>query len=610
MSSIDRDPERFRMLGRRTLMLGGLQTSMLGLLGARMYWLQVMESQRFQMLADDNRINLRLLAPSRGQIVDRAGVPLAINERNYRALIVSEQTPSVERTLGVLSGILPLGEQEKARILKEVAKKRAFMPVLVRENLTWEQVAAIEVNAPDLPGVSIDVGEVRSYPTGESTSHLMGYVGGISETELQAAKDPVLSLPGFKIGKNGVEKFHDLALRGGAGNSQVEVNAYGRTIRELARDNGESGHRLTLTIDAELQKVAYERLRQEESAGAVVMDAFTGAIYALVSFPGFDPNVFSRGIPLDLWEELLAKPTLPLSNKASGASYPPGSTFKIITALAGLESGAITLDHHVSCNGQYPFGDHVFHCWKKGGHGGVGLTQAIAQSCDCFFYDVGRRAGIDAINDVALKLGLGGKTGLDLPHERPGLVPSTKWKKAHTGDIWHPGETLSVAIGQGAVVASPLQLAVMTARVASGYAVEPHLAKEIQDLARERTEWTRLPFKPQHLDAVRQGMIAVCAGGTATRAQIKEAGMQMAGKTGSAQVRRITAAERERGVKSEQLPWKERDHGLFIGFAPISNPRYVVGVACEHGNHGATAAMVAHDLLLECQRRDPANNSV
>lgn len=603
--SADRDTDRYRTLGRRTAMLGGLQLGMLGLLGARMYWLQVLESEKYQMLADDNRINMRLLAPSRGTIVDRYGVPLAINERNYRALIVSEQTPSVERTLNSLTAMLNLGDQEKQRILKEVAKKRAFMPVLVRENLTWEQLSAVQVNAPDLPGISIDVGEVRSYPLGESMSHVIGYVSAVSEAELKDEREPVLSLPGFKIGKNGVEKHHEMNLRGQAGTTQVEVNAYGRTIRELARDDAKPGHRLTMTIDSELQKVAYDRLRQEESGAAVVMDAHTGAIYVLASFPGYDPNVFSRGIPLDLWEELQSSPTLPLNNKASGGVYPPGSTFKMTTALAGLDSGAIDLNHTVHCNGQYPFGDHVFHCWKKGGHGSVGLTQALAQSCDCFFYDVGRRAGIDAIWQTSLKLGFGAKTGLDLPYERPGLIPSQAWKKKATGDIWHPGETLSVSIGQGAVVVTPLQLAVMSARIASGYAVEPHLAKEIQDVGRERTEWPRLPFKQQHLDAIRLGMTAVVQYGTAARSQIKEPGMQMAGKTGSAQVRRITAAERERGVKSEQLPWKDRDHGLFVAYAPVENPRYVCGVVCEHGNHGATAALVAHDLMLAVQKRDP-----
>ena len=290
------DNERYRQLTRRTLMLGGLQAGMISLLVGRMYYLQVVESGRYKMLADDNRISMRLIAPSRGLIVDRAGIVVANNDQNFRALIVSEQTRDVDRTLGVLAGIIQLSPSEIERIRHDVARRRRFVPVTIRENLTWEQVSMIEVNAPDLPGVIIDVGEVRSYPFSDQASHLVGYVGAVSENELDD-DDPVLALPGFKIGKSGIEKTLDEDLRGTAGTSEMEVNAYGRTIRELSREAGERGKRITLTIDSELQLAAHKRLLQERSAAAVIMDAQTGAIYALASAPGYDPNVFTKGIP-------------------------------------------------------------------------------------------------------------------------------------------------------------------------------------------------------------------------------------------------------------------------------------------------------------------------
>lgn len=613
------DMERYRLLTRRTLVLGGLQAGMISLLVGRMYYLQVVESKRYQMLAEDNRISMRLLAPSRGLIVDRFGTPIAGNDQNFRALIVSEQTPDLDRTLGVLSGIIQLPPSEVERIRHDVAHRRRFVPVTVRENLTWEQVSVIEVNAPDIPGVIIDVGEVRSYPFSDEASHLIGYVGAVNEDELDD-DEPVLGLPGFKIGKAGVEKFHDDALRGSAGTSEMEVNAYGRSIRELSRDEGQRGHRVTLTIDAVLQRAAHQRLLQEKSAAAVVMDAQTGAIYAFASAPGYDPNIFSRGIPSDVWKALLDDEAAPLINKAIGGQYPPGSTFKLVVALAGLESGAIGLDHHVTCNGTFSLGGHTFYCdeYKNGGHGTLGLVEGIAQSCDVFFYDVGNRTGIDAIAATANRLGLGGKTGLDVPNEHSGTIPSTVWKKAHTGEPWYAGETISCAIGQGQVSATPLQIATMVARLASGgYAVTPHVTMDVAGVGHEHTNWPKIDFKPEHLEAVLAGMRTAMIPGrfhTGQSLQIKEPGMQMAGKTGTAQVHQYTVAERDSGHFGHlegDLPWKLKNHAWFVGYAPLDNPRYVCSVLVEHaGRFGAQAAgPVAHDLLLLAQQRDPARNS-
>jgi penicillin-binding protein 2 len=581
-----------------------------------MYFLQVVDSRRYQMLADDNRISMQLIAPSRGLVVDRAGIVMANNDQNFRALIVSEQARDIDRTLGVLSGILQLQPSEIERIRRDMARRRRFVPVTVRENLTWEQVSMVEVNAPDLPGVIIDVGEVRSYPMADQASHMIGYVGAVSESELDD-DNPVLALPGFKIGKAGIEKSYDEALRGAAGTSEMEVNAYGRVIRELSRQDGPRGKKIVLTIDSDLQVAAHQRLLQERSAAAVIMDAQTGAVYALASAPGYDPNVFSKGIPADLWKALLDDETTPLINKAIGGQYPPGSTFKLVVALAGLESGAIGVDHSVTCNGIFTLGDHTFYCdaYKNGGHGTLNLTEGIAKSCDVYFYDVGNRTGIDAIAATAHRLGLGAHTGLDIPGEHAGTIPSTAWKKAKTGEPWYAGETISCAIGQGQVAATPLQIGTMVARLASGRVVVPHLTKQISGEGEAATDWPKLDFKPEHLAAVLDGMKAATDHGTGKAVQITEPGMQMAGKTGTAQVHEYTLAEHDRSRIAHvegDLPWKLKNHAWFVGYAPEDNPRYVCAVLVEHaGQFGAQAAgPVAHDLLLLTQQRDPAKINI
>lgn len=606
---MERDTDRYRSLTRRALMLGGMQVGLLSTLVARMYYLQVLESDRYTVLAEENRINMRLLAPSRGQVLDRFGVPLAVNQQNFRVVMVSEQARKIDRMLTLISEIVPLTDADWRRITREIQRKRAFVPVTVKENLTWDQVTMIEVNAPDLPGVSIEVGELRSYPYEAATAHFLGYVGAVSESELNG--DPVLALPGFRIGKSGMEKFHDASLRGVAGTSQLEVNAVGRVIRELSRQEGQPGRDITLTIDIGLQQYAQDRLKEEKSAAAVVMDVHTGGIYSMASNPSYDPNLFTTGINAETWEDLLSDPTTPLTNKVIAGQYAPGSTFKMLVALAALDSGIVGPRHTVFCPGHMDLGDHRFHCWKKGGHGTVDLVGALKHSCDTFFYDLARRIGIDRIHDMAKKFGMGQRTQLDLPSERPGLIPSREWKQANLGKSWTQGESLIAAIGQGYVLATPLQLAVMLSRLVNGgFAVKPHLTKQIERGPAEQTAWPSLGVNKSHLDLVLQGMNAVMnqPGGTAYKMRIAEPGFEMGGKTGTSQVRRITMAERNTGVlKNEQLPWRQRDHALFVGFAPLQAPRYACAVIVEHGGGGsAVAAPIARDILLEVQRRDSA----
>lgn len=607
-----RDSERHKQFSRRTAMLAGGKAVLLSALVGRMYYLQVVESDRYKTLADDNRISFRLLAPPRGRIVDRFGVPIADNQQNYKVVLIPEQTGDVEKTLLRLGRIIPIRQGEKKRILREVHRSRGFVPVTLRENLSWEEVAHIEVNTPDLPGVMIDVGQSRYYPFARKMAHILGYVAAVSEGDTK--NNPLLELPGFRIGKSGIEKVYDLALRGAGGSSQVEVNAFGRVIRELKRSEGQPGTRLQLTIDSGLQSMTSQRLG-DNSGSVVVMDVNSGDVLAMVSTPGFDPNAFNKGLSTEQWNDLVSNDKAPLINKSIAGNYAPGSTFKMMVALAALEKGVINAETEFFCSGKIQLGNATFHCWKRGGHGIVNLNKGISQSCDVYFYEVARRVGIERISEMARRFGLGSKLGLDLPGEKGGLIPSDKWKRAVIGAPWQKGETLLAGIGQGYVLTTPLQLAVMTARLANGgVVVSPHLTRGIvtaeRVVPRKVDKPVDMGIVPAHLALIHRAMEAVVniPTGTAFRSRIKTAGFKMAGKTGTAQVRRITKQEREKRIlKNKELPWKERDHALFVGYAPIDAPRYAVAVVVEHGGGGSkVAAPIGRDVLEEAQRRDAA----
>jgi len=608
-----RDYDRHRIFGRRAVILTGGKALLLSALVGRMCYLQVLERERYATLAEENRINLRLLPPPRGRVVDRNGEPLAVNRQNYQVVLVPEQSRDIEETLTALKRIIEISDGTRRRILREVGRKRKFVPVTVSDNLSWEAVARIEVNAPDLPGVSIDVGQTRHYLHGEHFAHVLGYVAAVSEEE--ATGDPLLELPGFRIGKAGIEKVYDLALRGTSGTSQVEVNALGRVIRELERHEGQPGQDISLTIDLNLQRLASERLAGE-SGSAVVIDVHSGNVLALASTPAFDPNAFNRGLSHEEWRALITNPKAPLANKAIAGQYAPGSTYKMAVALAALEKGVATPETTVTCHGRMRLGNARFHCWKRGGHGPMNMKSAIAQSCDVYFYELAKRTTVDRISAMARRLGLGQTLGIDLPGERDGLLPTRDWKLATIGRPWQLGETLIAGIGQGYVLSTPLQLAVMTARLANGgRAVRPRLTRDpIVDAAGATAdggpsqEAADLDLSPVHLRIIQEGMFEVVNGtrGTARSSAIKEPGHEMAGKTGTAQVRRITKAEREAGViKNEDLPWERRDHALFVGYAPAAAPRYAVAVVAEHGGGGSkVAAPIAHDILVAAQQMD------
>lgn len=606
MTSPQEDRQR---LTRRALLLGGVQALALGGLAARMYHLQLVEGERYRTLAEDNRVNVKFHPPSRGFILDRFGKPLAVNRRTYRVLFTPEAVRDVEAALDKLHAIVPIEPEERERILKQIRRNPKFVPVATHEHLEWEALARISARAPDLPGVDVAQVSQRLYPVGAAAAHPVGYVGAVSENELTG--EPVLSLPDMRIGKTGMERVYDLPLRGAAAKSKVEVNAVGRIVRELERDPGESGDTLYSTIDIDLQRFAYERMG-EDTGSIVVMDIQNGDVLTLTSNPGFDPNLFAQGISRADWRRLTGDPLSPLSNKAAVGQYAPGSTFKMLVALAALEAGVVTPKNGFFCNGVHKLGRGRFHCWRRGGHGWMRLDQAIEESCDIYFYEVARKVGIDKIAEMARRFGLGDQTGIDLPRESKGLIPTKAWKRRALDQPWQLGETLIAGIGQGFVLTTPLQLAVMTARIANGgKLVRPRLMRQLDEAPDGPQTFADIGIAPENLAAIQTSMWNVMSGsrGTARQAQIKDAAFKLAGKTGTSQVRRIGKEERRTGVlKNEELPREARDHSLFVGYAPYDNPRYACAVMVEHGGSGSkVAAPIASDVLLEAQKRRSAD---
>ena len=598
-----------RIMSRRALVLGGVQGLALGVLALRMRHMQVTQADEYRLLAEENRVSLRLIPPTRGQIFDRGGVLLAGNEQNWRVVIVREDAGDVQTVMARLAQILLMDEDTVERALREIARHPPFVPVTVAERLTWDDMAAVAVNAPALPGVTPEVGTSRIFPLGEDFAHVVGYVGPVSEYDLSRIDDPdpVLRLPRFPIGKVGVEARAEEALRGRAGTRQIEVNAGGRVMRELARVEGTPGADLQLTVDAGLQNYVQARMG-EESASCVVMDCATGDVLAAASAPSFDPNLFVRGISTTEYSAMLDNPYRPLATKSVQGTYPPGSTFKMVVALAALDAGLVGPDETVYCPGHLQLGDRRFHCWKGGGHGRVDMVQSLTESCDVYFYDIAQKVGIERIAAMAHRLGLGERPDLPLSGIAEGLIPTMDWKRTVRGESWLVGDTLNASIGQGFMLSSPMQLAVMTARLANGTAVVPRLVRSVNGVETPAGPFPGLGLNENHLRLMRHGMFEVTnvRRGTAYGARITAEEYRIAGKTGTSQVRNITPAERARGVfRNDQLPWNRRDHALFVGYAPADAPRVACAVVVEHGGGGSTAAApIARDAMVRALHGD------
>ncbi len=589
---------RYNLFSRRALLLAGAKGLAVATLGGRLYYLSIVKGEQYQLRAEKNRINLQLIAPERGEITDRNGLKLATNRLDYQVYLIPEQAEDVVKSLKSLGRIIDISEQNIARIQTRLKRQKKFLPVTIAENLTWDEFSKINVSTPDLPGIVPDAGRTRTYPDGPAVAQIVGYVGIPRESD---GGEALFSLPGFKIGVHGIESRFDEELRGYPGTRRVEVNNVGREIRELKpRQNAIEGKDLKLCLDLELQKFAISRLG-EAAAGAVLMDIRSGEILSLASAPTFDPNDFNLGLSHENWQALLNDPRKPLLNKCLTGQFPPGSTIKMVVALAALEKGIINSETKFFCNGKHPYGDRTFHCWESRGHGSMNLENAIKRSCDIFFYNIAEKLEIDDLAEMAYRFGMGVVHDIGLENQKKGLVPTREWKRKTFNEKWHGGETLNVAIGQGAMLATPLQLAVMTSRLASGRMVDPILVKSIGGVQQStQTAFERVGVNPLHLKLVQEGMQQVMdIGGTAhdySRHKIKPI---LAGKSGTAQVRRISVAERQSGVlKNDDLAWRTRDHALFVGYGPYENPQYAVSVLVQHGGGGSSvAAPIGRDLL-------------
>ncbi len=588
---------------RRAVVLGAAQGAVGMVLAGRMAWLSVVENEQYKLKAESNRVNNTLIPPRRGWLLDRAGKPLASNRTDFRVDLIPDRIVDKDKLLAELTRLLNLAPEDLARIETDLKRAGGFRPVQVAENLDWDRFAAVLVRQPELPGVAPTRGYARHYPLGAGVGHLIGYVGTASAEQFKADKDPLLVTPGFKLGKDGLEKTLDKRLRGKPGAKRVEVTAHGRPVRELETRADQPGESIKLTIDAGLQEYAARRLGTN-SGSAVVIDVASGDILSMVSMPSYDPNSFSDGISQLEWKMLSEDDHVPLMNKVLQGLYPPGSTVKPMNGLALMAAGVSAHDR-VVCSGALRVGNGVFHCHKKGGHGALDLKNAIMQSCDIYFYEMVRRVGYDAIAPMARTLGLGQKFDMPFTTQRYGTVPDSAWKLKKYHHPWTVADSLNASIGQGDVLANPLQLAVMASRLASGKILVPRLLSNGPSGAQP------LPVSAEDLAIVRDAMYGVInGGGTGGAARMYVPGVALAGKTGTAQVRRITMAERRTGVlKNGSLPFKMRDHALLVCFAPHDNPKYAAAIVLEHNGHtvrNLDAPLVGRDIMTYLFDRDLA----
>ncbi|MBN8827141.1 MAG: penicillin-binding protein 2 [Sphingobacteriia bacterium] len=577
-------------------MLGMGKLSLLSLLGSRMYYLQISESEKYKTLSDSNHIRLLPVPPKRGLIVDRNNNILALNKINYRVLLTKENNEHLELTIKKLVELLELRGDEKEDFEQKILSQKKQSTVMLFDNLTWRDLSVIELNIPDLPGVYVEVGQIRYYPYNISCAHLIGYVGTVGKDEIR--NEAVIYHPDYKIGKNGVEKFFDERLQGVAGYKQVEVDAYGYNVRELSFNESIPGEDIPLGLNIKIQDLIYNNILEGKDAAVVAMDIHTGEILAMCSTPSFDPNKFTQGISKDYWQKLTNNKHLPLINKTISQQYPPGSVFKTVAALAAVESG-IDPNMRVECNGGMYVGNHKFHCWKHEGHGALNLEQAIQHSCNIYFYNIVKRIGFDKISEVAKQLGLGDRINIGLIGEVAGIIPNREWKKKKLKQEWHLGDSIICGIGHGYVNVTPLQLAVMTARIASGKKVIPRLT-----VPSEVYEFEDLNFNEKSLITVRNGMDMVVnqPGGTVYRHRSEDPRYNYAAKTGTGQVIGIKHDSKGKAL-NENLSWETSHHGICIGYGPVINPRFACATVVEHGGSGAgSAAPVVKEVLLKLQQ--------
>jgi penicillin-binding protein 2 len=599
----ERDDDALDILKRRLVVVAVIVMIFTSLIIARLWYLQVNSGEEYKGLAFNNRVRIRQVAAPRGHIVDRNGKEIVTNRPSFNVVLIREDSHDIDDVLKRLAGVLHVDISELWKRIREAAGTPLYIPVVLKEDITWDTLAYLENHNQEFSGIRIEVVPVRVFHYGDLASHIIGYLGIINKKELAEA-DPEKYNGEDLIGKMGLERLRENDLRGKKGSNSTEVNARGFEQKLLKSDEPISGKEIRLTLDVDLQQIAEGMMDQEEKSGAVVaMEVKTGRVLVAASAPKIHLDDFTGGISTDNWNALLENQKHPLLNKVVQGIYPPGSTYKMVTVLAGLATGAITESTVFNCPGHYQFGNRVYMCWKHTGHGAVDLRRAITESCDVYFYQVGQRVGVDGLAEYAHKLGLGEKTGVEMEHEKKGLIPTRQWKLKQYKQKWQDGETLSIAIGQGFDLVTPMQVNVMTATVANGGKVFlPQLVDSVRDtdggvVDKFHPKLTReLPGLSRYLSLIREGLTGVVNGehGTAKNARIE--GLTVAGKTGTAQVVKLA---QYKGLKDENIPYKYRDHAWFTCFAPAEDPEIAVTVLVEHGLHGGTGAAPIAKAILQ-----------
>ena len=602
MFSVSDNVTKVNSINRRMFILSAAKLIIFSGIISRLFFLQVKENKKYLTLSDKNRIREWKLSPIRGEFYDYFDNIIAGNLEVYQLHIVPEQVENFNYVLKRLKDILQLSEKEFNKIIKKKNEVKPWETLIVADNLSWEKFSKVNSYLYELSGVKPVLSISRNYPYKDNFTHVLGYVS-------QANKDDILNnesikekfVPGLKVGKIGLEKTFEKELIGSNDIERYEVNAFGRRISQLEYQKGKKGRNIKLTVDTEIQKYCNDLLKDQ--AGSIcVMDIYTGDIIAMHSSPSFDPNLFLFGISHDDWQLIRNNPMKPLVNKSLSGQYSPGSTIKPIVALSALENKIVSPNFRVFCTGKIELHGQTFHCWKKKGHGAVDLREGMKQSCDTYFYEISRKLGVDRLNDTAKKFGLGSKIFNNLyENEKKGLVPSTQWKKNYVGKNWLLGETLLTGIGQGYIQTTPVQLCLMTAQIANGgYKLIPKIIVENQDENYLKNDFQPLFKNPNNIKIVQEAMFSSTneIRGTSYSSRLKDPKYMFAGKTGTAQVKRITEKERELDLKTFEIPYDERDHALYIAFGPYKNPRYALSIIIEHGGSGSsTAAPIAKKLF-------------
>ena len=580
------------LFNRRTFILFLLKLSLFSAVGWRLYNIQILDSSKYKTMSKKNQIDLEIIFPVRGKIFDRNRVLIAKNEKVYDVYLIPENTKSINNTLNALSQFIDIDFAKRRKVIELSTQVKKFEKIKIFENISWSILEKIETNKYNLQGIFIAEDYLRVYPYKDNFSHLLGYISKPNQQEL--ALPFISKMPNLDIGKEGLEKSFNPLLVGKAGQREIEVNSNGRIIREISKVDSIRGKEISISIDLRIQQYAINLLKSHRAGSINVINIKNGEILCMASTPTYDPNKIIQKPNKEYWESILANTLSPLTNRSIQGLYSPGSTFKMIVAIAALKHGIIDTETTHSCTGKIGFGNRLYHCWKTNGHGKMNVTDAIKQSCDVFFYEISKKLGIDKIAEVAKDFGLGQSYDISMPNQKTGIVPNKKWKKEKIGESWYAGETLISAIGQGFVLTNPFQLVVMTSIIASdGKMIEPTIIKG-----------NRVNFKTnekyfKEIKIIKKAMFKVVNEnkGTAFKSRLED--IKFAGKTGTSQVRRISLSERESDdFREKEQEWKNRDHALFVGYIPYDDPKYSISVIIEHGGSGAsTAAPIAKQIF-------------